>query len=155
MATFGRKVVYTPDSPIAEKVVPVVIRCTATVRGLGRSALRGTVVTLAAEEGFDVLSFDAAAPQLNIIESSGGTSLFAAHEGVFRYDTIEYEWKLLPVTAGRLTVDDMQSAVWEPPSPRPSSMCLSGTCKVTVTGTGMMARADTMDTNEVAFEFEV
>lgn len=158
MATPGRRVVYTPPSPLEAKEVPAKIRCTATVRGRGRRATRGSSAELVAEDEFVVVTFDAVAPQLDIIASgpASNKTLFAQHSGIFRFDTIEYQWILFPITAGELTIDDGQLAQYQAPDDLPSSVkyCLSGKCVVTVTGTGTNARADTMDTNEVEFHLE-
>ena len=159
----GPNVIYEPVA--ADRGKTVTIRCTATVRGTGTRAPRGTSKTVSAVESFEVVTLDALVPVLGLIgiddieADSGSYPLTIIESTPGQYDEISYEWTLDRFSVGALAPsEDGTEATYTAPRRSPhvdTSYCVIIRIKVMVAGTGTNARADTTDEAEYRFEFEV
>ena len=102
----GPNVIYEPVSADVGKMVT--IRCTATVRGTGDRAPRGTSRTISAVESFEVVTLDALVPVIGLIgiddieADSGDYPLTIIESTPGQYDEISYEWALDRFSVGTL-----------------------------------------------------
>ena len=171
--TPGAEAPYNPEGSIQRPTVitqptTVTITCVVTAYGEGISAEAGTrAVANIAQETFTILPDlpRALAPDF-LIQShfftgrpiTGDTSFFAAPapSSERRYDTVSYDWAIIPPNVGSLTARSGSSIQYNvPPAPRPQST-ITLTCVATVRGTGTRAQDGTSDiANIVQLTFEV
>ena len=150
----------TYDAPAVSANTTVRVRCTATARGTGVNAAAGSAATSSDTESFTVTADlpAASAPNVTITPDISSldenqTQIFTASISGGTYDTIDYFWTKT-FGGGQLVPGSGNTATYTP-GDVDQEQAIGIISRVTVTGTGILARADTSDVGIDAEIFSV